>query len=104
MQLTNDPTLENFALILFFFLFLVGPSFSRLVWCSERFTWLTVVRCTLVFLGVLLFGQQRWSLVNMREHLNGSEHLRNFVSFFSLRVSVSVWNDTEKISMSLRKC
>ena len=40
----------------------------------------------------------------MREHLNGPEHLCNFVSFKTLRVSVSVWNDTEKISMSLRRC
>ena len=51
------PTLENFALILFFSV-LVGTSFSRLVWCSERFTWFTVVTSTLVFFVVLLFGQQ----------------------------------------------
>ena len=51
-----------------------------------------------------LFGQQLWFLVNMREHLNGFEHLCFLVSFFSLLVSVSVWNDTEKFGMSLRKC
>ena len=60
MYLTNVPTLENFALILFLSV-LVGTSFSRMVWCSERFTWLTVVTSALVFLVVLLFGQQRWS-------------------------------------------
>ena len=42
--------------------------------------------------------------MTMREHLNGSEHFCIFVSFLILRVSVSVWNDTEKIRMSLRKC
>ena len=60
MYLTNVPTLENFALILFLSV-LVGTSFSRMVWSSERFTWLTVVTSTLVFLVVLLFGQQRWN-------------------------------------------
>ena len=42
--------------------------------------------------------------MNVREHLKGPEHLCIFVSFFTLLVSVSVWNDTEKISMFLRKC
>ena len=50
VYLTNVPTLENFALILLFSV-LVGTSFSRLVWCSERFTWLTVVTSTLVSRG-----------------------------------------------------
>ena len=54
------PTLENFALILFFSV-LFGTSFSRQVWCSERFTWLTVVTSAIVFLVVLLIGQQRWN-------------------------------------------
>ena len=55
------------------------------VWfgCDERFTWLVVLTRTPVFcpwyLGSL--GQQRWNLVNMREHLNDPEHLCNSVSF-----------------------
>ena len=40
----------------------------------------------------------------MREHLDGSEHLCIFVSFFRIAFSISIWNDTEKITMSLRKC
>ena len=34
---------------------------------------------TLLSLVSPLFGQQRWNLVNTREHLNGSEHLCNFL-------------------------
>ena len=90
------------------------------VWlgCNERFTWLTVLTRppvfrvtvfilldaeTLVSLVSLLFGQQRWNLVDMREYLNGSEHLCICVSFFTVLVSVSVWSDTGKISMALPK-
>ena len=59
---------------------------------------------TLVSLVSSLSGQQRWNLVFVREHLNDPEHLCIFVSFV-LCLSQSVfWNDTEKISMSLRKC
>ena len=73
--------------------------------CDERFTWLTVLTRTpvlrvtvailmdpmetLVSLVSPLFGHQRWNLVNMRKHLNGSEHLCIFV-FFTLLVSISV--------------
>ena len=88
--------------------------------CDERFTWLPILTRTPVFrvtvfilldpaetlvsLVSSLPGQQLWNLVNMREHLNGLKHLCMFVFFFTLLVSVSVWSDTEKISMSLRKC
>ena len=41
---------------------------------------------------------QRWNQVTMREHLKGPEHLCEFCILFTLRVSVSVWNETEKIS------
>ena len=58
---------------------------------------------TLVSLVSLLSGQQRWNLVNMREHLTASEYLCILCLLFSLLVSVSVWNVTEKISMPLRK-
>ena len=99
---------------------LVGTSFSRLVWCSERFTLLTVVMSTLAFFGpsavwstALEFRARYFFfwilrklsyLVYLREHLNDPENLCTFVSPFLVLVTVSVWNDTEKISISLRRC
>ena len=47
VYLTNVSTLENFALILFFCVFVRNLVLTS--WCSERFTWLTVVTSTLVF-------------------------------------------------------
>ena len=91
VYLTNVPTRENSASILFF-LVLVEASFSRLAWVRRKFhvveTVLTrtpVFRVTvcilldpaepLVSLVCPLVGQQRWNLLNMREHLNDSQHL-----------------------------
>ena len=69
------------------------------VWsgCDERFTWLAVLTRTPVFVAKYLFSwilrklscpwylrcldQQRRNLVNMREYLNGPEHLCKIVSF-----------------------
>ena len=119
MSLTEVSTLESFTLILFLPV-LVGTSISRLVWCSERCTWLTVVTSTLAFLGrsavwsTALKFRARYSFFSiqrklsclgyLREHLNGPENLSTFVSPFLVLVSVSVWNDTRKISISLRRC
>ena len=97
MHLTNVPAQENFALILFFSFFLVGTSFSRLVWVRRTFHVVgsfhenTSFSCHGFYSPgscgnsrpwhLRCFDQQCWNLVNMREHLNGPEHLCNFVSF-----------------------
>ena len=51
---------------------------------------------TLVPLASPLFGQQRWNLVNMREHLDGSERLCMFVSSFFLCLSQSVFGTIQR--------
>ena len=89
MYVTNGPGLECSALILF------SPFWLELrsdVWlgCDERFTWLSVLRkhqlfqITVFLLDLAeilvssvssLSGQQRWNLVNMRDHRNGPERI-----------------------------
>ena len=104
---------ENHALIMFFSV-LVGTSFSRLVWVRRTFQVVgsfhenTSFSCHRNY-SPGSYGNSRVFgifdvLINRVGILNGPEHLCNFVSFFSLRVSVSVWNETENISMSLRRC
>ena len=117
VYLTNVPTLENFALILFT-LCLVGTSFSRLCLGATNVSrgWQFLTR-THVFLVTVCCspgsrGNSRvlgvvavWSTAVDISLMRGSEHLCIFVVFFLLcLVSVSVWNDTEKISVSLRRC
>ena len=116
-----SPTLENSALILFFSFFWSEPRSHVWFGCDERFTWLAVLTRTQFFVSRYLFSwilrklscpwylhcfdQQSWNLVTiMREHLNGAEHLCNFCLLITLCVPVNVWNDTEKIGMSLRRC
>ena len=89
------------------------------VWlgCVERYTWLAVLTRTHVFwlryvvlldpaetlvsLVLLLSGRQRWT---------SAEHVALSISVFCCLLftlpclSQCFWNDTEKISMSLRKC
>ena len=97
LYLTNVPTLGNFALILFFLCILIEASFSRLAWVrrtfhviddnfdehtrfsGSRFLFLWILRKLSCLFLCPLIGQQRWNLVNMREHLNDSEHLSQSV-------------------------
>ena len=106
--------------MILFFPVLVGTSFSRMVWRSERFTWLIVVTSTLAFLGrsavwstALEFRARYFffwimrkhsCLVYLREHLNGPENHCTFVSPLLVLVSVSDWIEREKMSISLRRC
>ena len=108
MYLTNVPTLENFALILFFSV-LVGTSFSRLVWVRRTFHVVgsfdenTSLSCHGTHYPgscgspwfLRCFDQRCWNLVNLREHLN-LYHLCNFVSFL-LCVSQSVFETIQRI-------
>ena len=87
MYLTNVPTFENSALILFLSVFGREPRSHVWLGCDERFTWVdsfdenTGFAETPGSMVSPLFGQQRQNLVNMREHLNGSEHLCIFFFF-----------------------
>ena len=115
-NLTNVATLEYFTLTVFFSVFVercsrvwlwvhrtlhVVGSFDE----NARFFLVTVCFFldpaeTLVSLVSLLSGRQRWKSA---EHVALS--ISVFLSpFYSACLSQCFWNDTERISMSLRKC
>ena len=108
MYLTNVPTLENFALVLFFSVFGRNLILTSGLRATNVVTWLAGLDENTSFLAArYLFSwilrklscpwylcccdQQRWNL----EHLNGPEHLCNFVSFV-LCVSQSVFGTIQR--------
>ena len=112
-HLTNVATLEYFTLTVFFSVFVercsrvwfgyrtlhVVDSFD----VTTRVSWSRFLQDhaeTLVSLVSLLSGRQRWKSA---EHVALS--ISVFLSpFYSACLSQCFWNDTERISMSLRKC
>ena len=116
VSLTDVSALESFTLILFF------PEPRSHVWfgAANVSRGSQLQRVHLLSLVVLLFGQQRW---NSEHGISSPGFCGNscvwctcasiwmalsisaiLYPFYFLRVSVSVWNDTEKIRMFLRKC
>ena len=114
-HLANVATLEYFTLTVFFSVFV--ERCSR-VWfgCIERYTWLAVLTRTHVFPGHGMFSSgpaetlvSLVSLLSGRQRWKSAEHVALSISvflslFYSACLSQCFWNDTEKISMSLRKC
>ena len=114
-HLANVATLEYFTFTVFFSVFV--ERCSR-VWfgCIERYTWLGVLARTQVFPGHGMYssglrGNSRvlgivvvWSTaVEYAENVALSISV-SLSPFDSACLSQCFWNDTEKISMSLRKC
>ena len=116
-NLTNVATFEYFTLTVFFFVF-VERCFSCLAWVhrtlhvggsfrrEHTFFWSRYVVLldpakTLVSLVLMLSGRQRWTSA---EHVALSISVFCCLLFILPCLSQCFWNDTEKISMSLRKC
>ena len=80
----------------------VGGSFltrTHVFW--SRYVVLLDPAKTLVSLVLLLSGRQRWTSA---EHVALSISVSLLSPFYSALSQSVFWNDTEKISMSLRKC